>query len=85
MVLNKIALLREWQLQPSETENLTLWEYDIWVEELQKELQAKAEQHEKESKQYEGLNKNAISNSSSSTSLRNIKGQLKLPKIPHIN
>ena len=52
LVRNKLFICREWHIQPSEVDKLVFFEYEYMLEDINKDQKDRAEQREKEEKQY---------------------------------
>lgn len=57
MAKNKLFICKDWHIQPSELEKLPYFEYEWYMEAINKNNKEEAERQEKENKQYESMNK----------------------------
>jgi hypothetical protein len=57
LVQNKIHLCRKWRIQPSEIEEMPYWEWEMWMEEINKTLKEEEKRREEQEKQ-SGASKN---------------------------
>lgn len=84
LISNKVQLAKNFHIQPSEIDKMVMWEYELFMKELNDVIKKENKEQEKEKDKY-GIND--IKKMSNPSNLQRIAGTqgVKMPSIPNMS